>query len=558
VKTTTTAAAAGLDVEVKVEPSEESLPETEAEQQNINTTSESEPRNEGPNDIAPADSLWAVKRDDAVKLRMSETGPRAYRPLSVTTVFQETVGRYPEHLALAAKVNGAWRSWTYRAYYADVWRAAKALIELGLEPYSGVGILGFNSPEWFITNFAAIFAGGLSTGIYSTNSAEACRYVADRARCNVIVVENDIQLQKILSVRHELPRLKAIVQYHGEPKEKYDQVYSWADFLTLGENCSDDLLHKRIAQQSVNKCCALIYTSGTTGNPKGVMLSHDNVTWTSKVAAQTATLINGSESLVSYLPLSHVAAQILDMYIPLMHAAAVYFAQPDALKGSLVETLKEVHPTAFLGVPRVWEKMHEKMAATSGKQGFLRRGILSWARSVGLHGNISRMNGGSLPMGWRLASSLVFKKVRTAMGLDRCKMCMTAAAPLMKETLDFFASLDMPIMEIYGLSETSGPHTVSSSHKWRLGSVGPTMLVSSITILGSDQSEEGGEVCLEGRNIFMGYLDDEEKTMETLDSEGLFHSGDIGKVDKDGFLYITGRIKELIITAGGENVALFL
>jgi long-chain-fatty-acid--CoA ligase ACSBG len=195
------------------------------------------------------------------------------------------------------------------------------------------------------------------------------------------------------------------------------------------------------------------------------------------------------------------------------------------------------------------------MVATSNKQGIFKRTILSWAKGVGLNGNLSRMIGGSVPMGWRLASSLVFKKVRAAMGLDRCKICMTAAAPIMKETLEFFTSLDIPIMEIYGLSETSGPHTISTPFKWRLGSVGPTMAGSTVTIAGSDHVEGEGEICLGGRNIFMGYLDDEEKTMETLDSEGLLRTGDIGKVDENGFVYITGRIKELIITAGGENVA---
>lgn len=508
----------------------------------------------GPDVMAPAEREWATDRDEAVCLRMSTSGQGALRPVSVVSAFRDTVKNYPNHNALGAKVNGEWKMWTFKQYYEDVWQAAKALIHLGLEPYHGVGILGFNSPEWFISNFATIFAGGLSTGIYSTNSPDACCYVAQNAKCDVIIVENDAQLQKILKVRAELPNLKAIVQYHGQPKQAYPQVYSWSEFMGLADNVDDSALDQRISQQSINKCCCLIYTSGTTGNPKGVMLSQDNVTWTGWIAGQTVELVKGEESLVSYLPLSHIAAQILDMYIPLMHAATVYFAQPDALKGSLIHTLREVRPTAFLGVPRVWEKMQEQLESVTSKSSHVKRYLLNWARSIGLQGNLSKMNGGAVPFGWRLANSLIFKKIRIAMGLDKCKICMTAAAPIMRETLLFFASLDMPLMEIYGMSETSGPHTMSTKRKWRLGSIGTSVSGTSVELIGGRQ-EEGGEVCMRGRNIFMGYLDETEKTLEALDSRGFMHSGDLGKKDEEGFFYITGRIKELLITAGGENVA---
>jgi len=224
------------------------------------------------------------------------------------------------------------------------------------------------------------------------------------------------------------------------------------------------------------------------------------------------------------------------------------------LKGSLGDTLKEVRPTSFLGVPRVWEKMQEKMVAVGRSQGTLKRRIALWAKGVGLQGSYSMSRCFPMPFGWSVANALVFKKVREALGFDRCRLCMTAAAPIMKDTIDFFASLNIQLMEIYGMSESSGPHTLSLPSQFRLTSVGKD-LPGCVTRLYNADKDGSGEICMDGRHVFMGYLNMEEKTHEALDDEGLLHSGDIGKQDKNGFLFITGRIKELLITAGGENVA---
>lgn len=262
----------------------------------------------------------------------------------------------------------------------------------------------------------------------------------------------------------------------------------------------------------------------------------------------------GSEEVISYLPLSHVAAQLLDLHVPLMLAATVYFAQPDALKGSLGQTLKEVRPTIFLGVPRVWEKMQEAMVAVGKSSGFIKRSIASWAKNIGYMGNISKMKGeNNVPPCFGLADRLVFQKVRTALGFDRVKFFISGAAPIMKDTLDFFLSLNIIIMEVYGLSESSGPHTICQPGSYYITSVGKEF-PGSTTLLADPDSSGNGEVCMGGRHVFMGYLNSEEKTREAIDSDGWLHSGDIGRKDQNGFLYITGRIKELLITAGGENV----
>merc|ERR1712226_844530 len=504
--------------------------------------------------VLPTDNLTTWQRDQPVKVRMGE-GHLADTPISIPTAFSNVVKKLSHQTALAVKRGGQWKKWSYAQYLSDVKQAAKALIKLGLEPYHGVGIIGFNTPEWFISDLGAIYAGGFAVGIYTTNSAEACQYVAENSECNIIVVENDMQLQKVLKVKEQLPHLKAIVQYEGNPKQNYPDVYSWAQFMDIGKGVADDVLAERMKGLAPNKCCTLIYTSGTTGNPKGVMCSHDNFTWTGLMVGRMAKLTFGQDHLISYLPLSHVAAQLLDIYIPILFGGCVWFAQPDALKGTLGDTLKEVRPTAFFGVPRVWEKMQEKMVAVGKANSNMKKKIALWAKDIGLKGNTTKKKrGSSMPFGWSIANALVFKKVKAALGLDRCRFCLTGAAPIARETLNFFMSLDVPLMEIYGMSESSGPHTVSFPWKYQTGSVGYDMW-GATTKLDNADADGNGEICMSGRHIMMGYLNNKEKTEETIDSMGWLHSGDVGKVDKNGFLFITGRIKELLITAGGENVA---
>uniref|UniRef100_A0A8D2P843 Long-chain-fatty-acid--CoA ligase ACSBG2 n=1 Tax=Zosterops lateralis melanops TaxID=1220523 RepID=A0A8D2P843_ZOSLA len=502
-------------------------------------------------------SVWTTRRDGEVKLRMEEQGFGSEAPKTVHQLLQESVDKYSDYYALASKKNGQWIKLTYKMYYDECWKAAKSFLKLGLERFHGVGILGFNSAEWFIADIGAILAGGFAVGIYTTNSPEACHYVAENCSANVIVVENHKQLQKILEIEDKLPHLKAIVQYGEEIKEKRPNLYSWREFMELGRDVPDSRLRGIIASQKPNQCCTLIYTSGTTGQPKGVMLSHDNLTWTAAVGGQFIALSDArdrQEEVISYLPLSHIAAQMCDIWAAMSFGVQVYFAQPDALKGSLVETLREVRPTAFLGVPRVWEKMEEKMKSVGMKASALRRRVASWAKEVGLQTNLKRMNGCSeVPVNFRLARQLVYRKVRKALGLDRCTKCYTGAAPITRETLEFFLSLNIPVLELYGMSESSGPHTISLPHAFKLGSCGKE-LFGCRTLIHKPDRDGIGEICFSGRHVFMGYLNMEDKTKEAIDEDGWLHSGDLGKHDKDGFLFITGRIKELIITAGGENI----
>ncbi|HZE21437.1 MAG TPA: AMP-binding protein, partial [Desulfobaccales bacterium] len=289
-----------------------------------------------------------------------------------------------------------------------------------------------------------------------------------------------------------------------------------------------------------------IYTSGTTGNPKGVMISHDNIVWT---AGQVIQLIQaGSEDqIISYLPLSHIAEQVVSLHGPYLMGCTVWFAEN---LDKLGENLTEVHPTIFVGVPRVWEKIQAKMVAAGAQAPPLRKKIALWAKKKGLAGAYALQDGQSMPFMHGLADKIVFSKVKERLGLDRCRIFITTAAPVALDTLEFFHSLGVPVTEVYGMSECTGPGTVSlpEPHKFRIGWAGPAVPGTEIKIA------EDGEVLMRGRHVFKGYFKNEEATKETLDEEGWLHSGDVGKIDEKGFLKITDRKRELIITAGGENI----
>uniref|UniRef100_A0A8C6MC01 Long-chain-fatty-acid--CoA ligase ACSBG2 n=1 Tax=Nothobranchius furzeri TaxID=105023 RepID=A0A8C6MC01_NOTFU len=491
--------------------------------------------------------LWTTRRDGEVKLRMGDSGLAAETPVTVNQIFTSAVERFGDYSALSWKEGELQKTLSYREYYQACRTAAKSFLKLGLQRYHGVGILGFNSAEWFISDIGTILAGGFAVGIYTTNSPEACQYVAENSKANIIVVENHKQLQKILQQPWCSGRWK---------QSKHNNL----KFMELGRDEPDAPLDAIIASQKPNQCCTLIYTSGTTGQPKGVMLSHDNITWTALSTGKHVQLTEATQSqevVVSYLPLSHIAAQMVDIWIVMRVGGLTYFADPDALKGSLVNTLKEARPTAFMGVPRVWEKMQERMKSVGAKSSTVRRKVAAWAKDVGLQSNLTRMNqnsaSGRRPFSYHVAKKLVFKKVRKALGLDRCTKCYTGAAPITKDTLEFFLSLNIPLYELYGMSESAGPHTISHPEAFKLTSCGKEIPGCKTKVHNPDE-EGNGEICFWGRHIFMGYLNMPDKTEEALDEEGWLHSGDLGKHDEKGLLYITGRIKELIITAGGENV----
>jgi len=463
---------------------------------------------------------------------------------TIMETMKNTVDKDANKVALHMKVGGEWKETTWGDYYNQVRTTARAFIALGLEKGKAISILGNNCPQWFISDLAAIFAGAVPGGIYTTNSPEQCKYVAEHSEANIAVVENAEQLAKFKEIRDQLPDLKAIVLMNGSDPD--DNVYSWEDLPKLAEKVSEDELEERIKAQKPDDTCTLIYTSGTTGMPKGVMISHDNIIY---VANQTLSLMDAGpdEHIISYLPLSHIAEQVVSLHGPYILGCTVWFAESIDQLG---ENLTEVHPTVFVGVPRVWEKIQAKMMTAGAQNSPLKKKIAAWARKKGLEGGYAHQKDEPMPFLYGLANKLVFSKVREKLGLDRCRLFVSTAAPISMDTLEFFLSLGIPITEVYGMSECTGPGTVSipEPFKYETGWAGPAVPGTEISIA------DDGEVLMRGRHVFKGYFKNEAATKESIDDDGWLHSGDVGKIDDRHFLKITDRKKELIITAGGENI----
>jgi long-chain acyl-CoA synthetase len=401
--------------------------------------------------------------------------------------------------------SGAWEATSWEGYAAEVRQAGAAFVALGLEPGQAVAILGANRPEWVIGDVAAMAAGAVPAGIYATSSPAECAYILNHSEAPVLLVENEDQWLKIASVRDQLPHLRHVVGTYLD-------------------------------------------TSGTTGRPKAVMLTHDNLTWTASQAADLAEA-GPSDRLLSYLPLSHVAEQMFTIHIAAVTGVPVYYAESI---DKLLQNLGEVKPTLFFGVPRVWEKFHagvlEKLAENTGVKAKLVEQATAVGRTV-----TTRTSAGlsvSFPDAarFKVFDKLVYSKVKDGLGLSEARLCVSGAAPVSKEILEFFAGFGLPIYEVYGQSEDCGPTTFNVPGRTKFGTVGPAFPGLEVKVAAD------GEIIVRGRNVFAGYARDPEATAEAL-ADGWLHTGDLGEFDAEGFLTITGRKKDIIITAGGKNVA---
>jgi long-subunit acyl-CoA synthetase (AMP-forming) len=464
-------------------------------------------------------------------------------PTRIIDALDRTAHARRDHPALRRKQDGQWETTSWREYRDQVRLAARALIGLGFDAGDHVVILGYNCPEWFVADVGAIAAGGIPAGIYTTSTAEQCQYIAAHCSARVAFVENEVQLTKFRAVRDQLPNLRAIVLMHGEPDS--DDVMSWTRFLELGASVPDQLLDARVSAQRADDVCTLIYTSGTTGIPKAVMLSHANITWVIEQAGHLADVRPGDD-MISYLPLSHVAEQLFSLHASLVLGTCIWFAESLETLG---DTLRDARPHHFLGVPRVWEKIQARMESAGAQSSALQRKIVAWARKTGLASGYADQRGESRPIMYGVADRLVFSKVRRRLGLDRARTLITGAAPISTRTLEFFLSLGLPICEVYGMSECTAVTTFSTPHHYRTGKAGAVIPGTEVRIA------DDGEICMRGPHIFKGYHNDAVATAEAIDADGWLHSGDIGTLDADEFVQVTDRKKEIIITAGGENIA---
>ena len=461
--------------------------------------------------------------------------------------FSQTDSRGPSP-AVFTREGGAWQALSWADYGALVRRVGRSLIALGVEHGHATCILGFNRLEWVAFALATMAVGAVPAGIYTTCSPTETQYIIDHAEAAVVLVENREQYAKIAQERGKLPGLKYIVLMRGARIDDDPMVLTWDDFLARGEPVKPDAVDERTRKIQGDDSACYIYTSGTTGPPKAVMLSHSNCVWTIECVGKIHRF-TAEDCTLSYLPLSHIAEQVFTVHGPAVLGVRVYFAE--ALE-KVPDNLKEVQPTLFFGVPRIWEKFHAAVAARLSQVTGGKRKLVDWARSVAArvhaHHNRGQQPPALLALQYKLARKLVLDKLRTALGLGRAKVCSSGAAPIAAEVLEFFTGLDLNIREVYGQSEDNGPTSVNLPGATKYGTVGKPLPGVEVR-LGED-----GEILVRGPNVFKGYYKDQPATDACL-IDGWLHSGDLGTFDGDGFLLITGRKKEIIITAGGKNIA---
>ena len=463
---------------------------------------------------------------------------------TVPTRFRATVGARAGEVALRWKDGDDWASWTWAEYAERAARVAAGLEALGVRPGDRVVLMMRNRPEFHLSDMGVMLAGATPISVYNSSSPEQIAYLAGHCHARVAIVEDDGFLRRLLSVRDRLDDLSAVVVV-DPPEPRPDAVHTFAelcghppvDLTTAADRVSPDTL------------ATVIYTSGTTGPPKGVMLDHANICWTVESLRRClADIDTAGRRIVSYLPMAHIAERMVSHYQGVTLGYEVTTC-PDP--GLVAQYLPAVRPEVFFAVPRVWEKMHAGILAMASADP-ARKAQLDAALAVGLRRSDHLARGEEVPADlqreWEEVDAAGLALVRGLIGLDACIAAISGAAPIAVEVFDFFRGLGVPISEIYGLSESSGPMTWEP-YRIKAGTVGPAIPGCEVRLA------EDGEVCCRGGNVFRGYLDDPVRTAETLDDDGWLHSGDIGVLDEDGYLRIVDRKKELIITAGGKNIS---
>jgi long-chain acyl-CoA synthetase len=469
-------------------------------------------------------------------------------PKTIIHRFHEQAERLEHRPALWSRRSGTYVPTSWKQYAERVRRFALGLLGLGFPEGSRLCIMGFNREEWLVADVAAMALGGVPVGIYTTSSAEQLQYIVSHCEAPIVLVENEVYLDRLLSVRAQLPHLQHVIVMEP-PSKPRPGVLSFAEVAARGTGGSDAEYWARVDRLEPKALATLIYTSGTTGHPKGVMVSHHNIVWTADHLLSCGDFTD-DEVLLSYLPLSHIAEQMGSIYIPIFKGYQVYFAQSFE---QLPEDLKACRPTTFFGVPRVWEKFKARAEGRIAELKGPRRRLVEWARRVTLAYHDVTLNGRAMPVTlaaqYALAKELVHRKLKARIGFDRCNVFVTSAAPIGRDVLDFFASVDMVLREVYGQSEVTGPTTVNTQAHTRLGTLGRPMPGVEVRIA------DDGEILARGQNVCMGYFKEPSATAELIDAAGWLHSGDVGELDADGFLRVTGRKKEIIVTSGGKKTA---
>jgi len=467
-------------------------------------------------------------------------------------LFWTRVQDWGTKVALREKNLGIWRAITWAEYGERAKWAGLALVSLGLERGDVVSIISENNPEWLYTDLGALGVGGVTNGIYTTDAAKQVEYIVKDSGTRFIFVEDEEQLDKVLEVRERCPDLVKIVVYDMEGLRDFrdPQVMSFADFLDLGrayDQQHPDFWQHALQEAKPNGLAILIYTSGTTGPPKGAMISHQNILF--QIAnSEELFPIKGDDQQLSFLPLCHIAERTFTTFLPLRTGAVVNFAESIE---TVPEDIREVQPTVFFAVPRIWEKFYSGIAIRMKEATWA--GKLAYRHALGIGGRVAkcRLEGRqpSLPLraAFWLADGLVLANIKRMLGVERATFLGTGAAPIAPDLIKWYLSLGLDMREVYGQTENCGLATYMPNGRTKLGTVGTAAPNTEVKI-----SPEG-EILLRGPHVFLGYYHNPEKTAETV-VDGWLHTGDVGMIDNEGFVKITDRMKDVIITAGGKNI----
>jgi long-chain acyl-CoA synthetase len=470
-------------------------------------------------------------------------------PRTLNELFLDTIQRFgSKPAALRYKQGGRWLSFTHAEVQERVVHASLGFRELGLGPGDRIAILSENRPEWAIADFATLLLRALDVPVYPTLPAKQIDYILRDSGAAAICVSTAAQLAKIREIRPGLPALRSVIAFDRDATGP--DVMPFSDLMSCGRKALPRYPQWEMEAREVQPgdLATLIYTSGTTGDPKGVMLTHGNIT-SNVVASVAAFAFDGQDETLSFLPLSHIFERMSGHYLMLYAGATIAYATNI---DTVAAEMAEVRPTVMTAVPRFYEKLYGRVLDSAMSGSPLKRRLFLWARKSGEawldYSLAKRPVPAAIALRRRIAEKLVFRKLQQRTG-GRLRFFISGGAPLNPDIAKFFHAAGLPILEGYGLTETSPVISVNTFQRLKLGTVGPT--ISGVEVKIADD----GEILTRGPHVMLGYYNKPEATRDAIDPDGWFHTGDIGLVDADGMLKITDRKKDLIVTAGGKNIA---
>lgn len=470
----------------------------------------------------------------------------------VPKVFKQTVEKYGDRVSLRKKEYGLWHDISWNEYYRLAKCVGSALISMGLEKGECVSIIGDNCPEWVIIDLGIQGAGGVAVGVYSTNAWPQVEYVIEHSESKFFFVENEEQLDKWLNFRDKVPGLQKVIVWDLEGLRHFEDpmVMTYDELLETGreiEEKTPGLFEKRMSEVTPEDLSVLIYTSGTTGPPKGAMLTHRNVTWMARAIVADEPVYD-TDGVMSFLPLCHVFERLFSVFVHVTHGYTVNFIES---LDTVTDNMREISPTMGYAVPRIWEKYLSAVYIKMSDATWFKKLLFGVALKIGKNRATLKMNFKSVPFYleslYQLAHFMVFRKLKERLGFDRMRIAYSGAAPIAPDVLHFFQSIGVNLIEGYGQTESSGVTTASRVGKVKFGMVGPPLPGVEVKIA------EDGEILVKSPGVFKGYFRSPEATAETI-KDGWLYSGDVGELDEDGYLRITDRKKDIIVTAGGKNI----